>query len=118
MIVTPVAKHPMARRNSREFKVILSPFAKRADVAPRFWVAQRFHRCDLKSFDPSGFPAAELELPFQTSPLGRNRIHYHASPLYHSSQGVRHAHYARHIRTFLGKCLRAGKIASGCPHIS
>jgi len=63
MIVTPVAKHPIALRNSAEFRLM---FAK--NVGVRF---ARSHSYDLGTRVSPG----ESE---------HNRLHYHAPPLYDS----------------------------------
>jgi hypothetical protein len=54
MIVTPVAKHPIALRNSEEFKLTVSPFSQ-CEALFAAWVAQCFQRCDPSRQNQSGF---------------------------------------------------------------
>src|SRR3954470_19238630 len=98
MIVTPVVKAPIALRNSAGFKVI---FVDRSIATSR---SPHQVRCPRR-------------LPSYISG-GRNRLHYHGSPLYHSRQRGRNAHYVfrtTELRDKAGKAApRASDLAREC----
>ena len=87
MIVTPVAKAPMLLRNSVWLKGIL------------------FFLTPATAYITT--PVAKAPMPLRNSVWfrgilffdARNRLHYHAAPLYHSSQRGRLAHPARRTGT-------------------
>src|SRR5215469_9679538 len=100
MMVTPVAKQPMALRKSEEFKVMLVETWLRTSLSPGF---------GMSSPDAGSYVLSTHR---------RNRLHYHGGALYHSRQGGCHAYYAMRSRSPIGNARRnpprAGDLTPGC----